>query len=86
MSHGRSIPPIPSNLDPAFRAWARALEQVVLTQPRMSTISTTNGPNSSAHTGDLGDILVDVGSASTRLWIKTANSSVTQGWSALSWI
>jgi hypothetical protein len=82
---GRTLPPIPANLDPALLAWARAVEAIVLSQPTWSLISTANGPNASGHTANLGDFAVDVGSSVTRLWQKHSASTSTVGWNAFLW-
>ena len=84
---GRSrFPARPRFPDPQMEAWARALEDRVALLPNHSIISTSNGPNSSGLTGDLGDLATDIGSSVTKLWQKHSASTSTTGWSAFSWI
>lgn len=80
----RSLPPLPSNVDPQFLVWARAVEMQLLTLPELSVISTANGPNVSGRTGSPGALAVDIGSSVTRLWQKYSASTSTTGWSAYS--
>lgn len=82
----RSLPPIPSGIDPRLLVWARAVEGIVLTLPEISIASTSNGPNASGMTGSTGALLIDIGSSSTRLWQKLSASTSTTGWSAYSWL
>jgi hypothetical protein len=85
MSRGRTLPPIPASVPAGMLSWARAVEAIVLALPNVSTISTSDGPNSSGLTGSLGDIAIDVGSSSTRLWQKHSASTSTVGWNAFLW-
>lgn len=82
----RSLPPLPVTVDPQMLVWARAVEAVVLSLPEISIVSTSNGPNTSGITGSTGALLIDVGSAATRLWHKRSASTSTTGWSAFSWL
>ena len=79
----RSIPKIPAIFNQDGLAWARAVTESVLMQPRISIISTTSGPNFSGLTGNLGDLAVDIGSSATRLWQKYSSSNSTSGWTAI---
>jgi hypothetical protein len=54
--------------------------------PDFSIVSTSDGPNSSGISADLGTIAIDIGSSSTRLWQKRSASTSTIGWSNFSWI
>lgn len=81
------LPPFPSGQFPEIDAWARAVEDAITSLPRVSIISTANGPNVSGVTAEPGTLAIDIASsATTRVWHKRSSSTVTTGWSAFSWI
>lgn len=70
------LPPPPSSITGELGEYLGRLYSAVNQTPSISYVSTTN-PNS-AVTGFAGDILVNVGSASTstRLWLKASGVTV----------
>ena len=78
-------PPPGQGIPPALQKWLSDLARIVNTQPRASFFSGTD-PNSNV-TGLPGDIVVNVGSASTNTRIWTMGGSGTternSGWVAV---
>lgn len=83
MGRRRIIQP-PTTGQPALDRWMREATDEIVAIPPMSVVSTSDGPNSSAITGSKGDLLVDIGSATTKFWQKTSDTTATSGWEALS--
>lgn len=82
----RVFPRLPIEVDRVMGEWCRAVELEFSRLP-FSVISTNGGPNVIGIVGDRGLIAVDIASsATTRLWQKRSGSTLTTGWSAISWI
>ena len=79
----RKVPEVPSNVTGALREWLTIVADQINKQPTFSRFSGTT-PNSYL-TGQVGDLCLNVGSASTwtRLWVKTGPE---QGLSRVSWM
>lgn len=73
-------PPRTDNPD-LDRYLARIQEEMNLL-PNFSIISTSDGPNSN-HTGNEGDLVIDVGSSVTKVWVKQNDTTSTTTWTAL---
>ena len=80
----RRIPLPPKTDNPAVDAWMREVSEAVNGLP-LSYFSTADGPNTSNVTAPQGFLGIEIGSSTTRLWIKQSGST-SIGWSALSWI
>lgn len=74
----------PSDVTGALGEWLQDLWRTVNNTPTASYFSGTN-PNTSGFTGQPGDLLVNVGSASTstRLWQMGGASVSTNSWVAV---
>lgn len=64
--------------DPALAGWMREVATAFNALP-FSVFSTADGPNESAVTAPQGFIGIEVGSCTTRLWVKKSGSTST-GW------
>lgn len=85
MSRSARIPSPPTSLDRSTWAWAQLVADHLNSMPAHSVISTSDGPNSAAtYYANLGTLATDIGSSSTRLWIKNSSSLTALGWSAYS--
>ena len=77
------IPPVPSGITGAIRAYLEQIARQLNGEAYISKFSAAN-PNTSGFTGVPGDLAVNVGSASTssRLWIMEGSTSSidTNGW------
>ena len=73
----------PSNITGELGEYLREIHRLLNNQPQSSYFSGTD-PNTSAITGRPGDIVVNIGSASTsrRMWIMSGvgSSYLTSGW------
>lgn len=74
----------PQSGNASVDAWMRDVTNVINGLP-FSFFSTANGPNASAVTAPQGFIGVEIGSSTTRFWIKRSGSTST-GWSHFSHI
>lgn len=77
------IPPIPSGITGEIRNYLEQVRRQLNAEAYISKFSGTN-PNTSGFTGIPGDLLINIGSASTstRLWVKKGAgvSSSTISW------
>jgi hypothetical protein len=77
------IPPIPSTVTGDIRRWLDAVARQLNSEAYISKFSGAN-PNTSGFTGIPGNLLVNIGSASTssRLWILEGSvaSADTNAW------
>lgn len=71
----------PTTLSSEVHTYLDELAAAINQLPNFSISSTTNGPESTV-TGDPGTILIDVGSAVTKAWVKQGTSAMT-GWREL---
>lgn len=82
-SGGERIPPIPPDITGSLRQYLELVRRQLNGEAYISKFSGTN-PNTSGFTGIPGNLLVNVGSASTstRLWIMegSTDSIDTNGW------
>lgn len=77
----RRIPLPPPSGSPRIDQWMREVADAFNALP-FSVFSTADGPNSSNVTAPAGFLGIEVGSSSTRFWVKNASGSTN--WSALS--
>ena len=66
----------------ALALWATQLTDEINALPAFSISSTSQGPNYSLISGDPTTLLFDVGSSSTKAWLKHSGSTTT-GWKQL---
>ena len=80
---GDRIPPVPSDITGVLRRYLEQIARQLNAEAYISKFSGTN-PNTSGFTGIPGNLLVNVGSASTssRLWVLegSVDSIDTNGW------
>ncbi len=69
----------PSSGNPSVDQWMREITNAINGLP-ISIFSTADGPNESAITAPQGFIGIEIGSSSTRMWVKESGSTST-GWS-----
>lgn len=72
----------PSTGNPALDLWARDVTSALNSLP-FSFFSTADGPNSSNVTAPQGFLGIEIGSSTTRFWVKTSGST-SKGWSHFS--
>lgn len=83
MAKKRRIPRPPTTGDDSVDRWMRQVFGALNDLPRVSYTSTTDGPNqTSGHTADRGQLLIDVGSSCTTVFWG-ATSLGTDNWTAL---
>jgi len=81
----RGLPQPPQVEDPNLQNWLQEVKDAMDGLP-FSYFSTSDGPNSSNITAPLGTFGIEIGSSATKLWLKRAEASPTQGWSYFSTI
>lgn len=76
----------PKTGNPALDAWLEDVRREIEGLP-FSYFSTTNGPNVSGVSAPRGFIGIETGSsATTKIWFKVTQSSLTTGWSTMTLI
>lgn len=72
------LPPPPPLGSPELQYWAQQVADAINSLP-FSYFSTADGPNTSTVTAPIGTIGIEIGSSTTKLWIKETTAST--GWS-----
>lgn len=71
----------PSGVDPRLNEWLQWVTDTLRALPAFSLFSTADGPNTSGITANAATLGVEIGSSSTKLWIKS--QSGTTHWKPL---
>lgn len=75
------VSPIPPQEGQPLAEWLRETADALNAIPSFSIFSTSDGPNDSGITGDVGTLGIDIGSSNTVGWLNT--SGTTSGWEEL---
>ncbi len=81
----RGLSAVPIVEDPAVGAYLQEMKEAIEGLP-FSYFSTSDGPNESSITAPLGTLGIEIGSGITKFWYKRDETSLTSGWSYLSFI
>ena len=76
----------PSSGNASLDAWNRSIADALNQLPTFSIFSTSDGPNSSGITANVPTIGFEIGSSTTKVWFKIEASSLTTGWSTVTFI